>query len=140
MAFEISDILQGTVSISFLPSLDTLSDVVRDSRKIHNQIAELIAMTDKDVWCIYDFSKIDVQFDDLAMVFIDQRCPHLSSIADPRVRVVGVIHNPAMANSISAFMDHYGWEMPLFERFDEAMDYIDQQNEVEQMLEILYLV
>jgi hypothetical protein len=139
MAYEISDVLRGIVVISFLPPIDSSSDVVRDSRKIQKHIVELLANTEKDVWCIYDFSNIDVQFDDMIMMFVDQSRRKFGSICDQRVQLVGIIQDKTLAITLNVFLEHYGWEMPLFERFEDAVDYIQQQTDVELMLAAMHL-
>jgi len=134
MTFMMSHFSSSIVVIGFVQPLNTISDVVRDSREIEKQIADFLGNTDTTIWCIYDFSDVEMPFDHLMMLFTDQNRKKNGSFSDPRVQVVGVVYGQATTQKLNDFLSRSKIEMPLFGWFDDALAYVYDQIGVDTLL------
>jgi len=140
MTLKISHFSKSIVVVGLLPPMDSSSDVIRDSREIQKHLSDMLCSPQANIWCIYDFSDVEIEFGHLLMMFIDQNREKLGSFSDPRLQVVGVVCNEAMATNLAGCLTRFNVEMPLFERFDDAVAHVYQQIDVESMLSTLNLI
>jgi len=139
MAFTVSHFSKRIVVLGFAPPLNKSSDVVRDSREIQIHIASSLGSTEAGIWCIYDFSDVELQFEHLSMMFVDQNRDKPGSFSDPRVQIVAIMNDPTLTAKLESFLNHSKMEMPIFRCFEEAINHVYQQVDVDTMLSSLNL-
>lgn len=99
-------------------------------RRLHERVAELMKQIDGAVYCITDFSGVQVSFDMMAAMLREETRGRPGSASDPRVREALVGSSAILklaAQSLS--QPHYiGEDVPVFASLAEALHYVRSRN------------